>query len=53
MKLKQMKYVVMSMLTVFACFFNQLSLYQENFTKRDPFTIDLFIVGLPSFTVKG
>lgn len=46
MKLKQMKYVIMSMLTVFACFFNQLSLYQENFTKRDPFTIDLFIVGL-------
>ena len=45
MKLKQMKYVFMAILTVFACFFDQLSLYQDQFAKRDPFTVDLFIVG--------
>ena len=44
--MKQLKYLVMAICTVFACFFNQLALYQNDFAKRDPFTLDLFMVGV-------
>ena len=44
--MKKIKNTIIAIIIVFSCFFDQLGLYDGTFKIRDPFNIDLFILGL-------
>ena len=43
---KKLVNVLIAVIIVFSCFFDQLGLYEHTFNIRDPFTINLFLLGL-------
>ena len=44
--MKKLVNVLIAVIIVFSCFFDQLGLYEHTFNIRDPFTINLFLLGL-------